>query len=758
MTRGIPRSILRFGVTGMLLTLAAPAFAQAPEAAPVAEGEEEVVVTGARQRAEDVRNAPIAVSTFTSKTIEDAGIDRPSDFIALTPNVSFIQTTNVGESQVHIRGITQPRDSEPPFAYVVDGVLVPNPNAFNQELVDIQQIEVIKGPIGSIYGRNAVGGAILVSTKKPSDEFEGVFKAGYEAESEEYKVGGYVSGPVANNIFGRLTVNYSDREGFFDNITRGEKEDPVSELVLRGRLVFDLSDKVELDVQAGYGKIEGNSFSFNAQLAPSARFAIVDTANTEVPFVGNLKSFNDQERYNVSAKLTVDVEPGTITAYVAHNSIEEDMGGEGAVDLAVFGAFPPGPGPFFTDPNAIVGYGPTDRDGSQYQVRNQDDTSFEVRFTSNGDQRFRYILGAYYIDFNRDVLLLTGDFGVGSTIREAPHLKLGDPGVGGTGGDSTNSAWAVFGQAAYDITDSLEISAALRYDSEDRENVNTVPGGVNAPLGFTRTATFQRAQPRISLLYKATENINFYATYGEGFRSGGFNALGSRAIIQALDDPTTSVQDNFGAETSSSYEIGVKTTFFDRRLTLNASLFSTNVENAHFFRFFPVSLARPITIVDENEIKGAEFDFQARVTDELTIFGGAGVIDTEITANAGEPTSVGKKFPFTPDHNILLGAQYTTQVMDGVDGIARIEWNQTGETWFDIRNTPGTARPVIDLVNLRLSLEGETWTASLFSRNLFDEEYNVDAVPLPIDAFGIAFNFVTRGTPRQFGAEFSYKF
>lgn len=136
---------------------------------------EEIVVTS-RRRTETLQDVPIAVNVFNAATLERAGIDRAEDYLALTPNVHFIQTTNVGETQVHIRGVIQPRDSEPPFAYVMDGVLVPNPNAFNQELVDIEQIEVIKGPIGSIYGRNAVGGAILVSTKKPGNEFEGKVK------------------------------------------------------------------------------------------------------------------------------------------------------------------------------------------------------------------------------------------------------------------------------------------------------------------------------------------------------------------------------------------------------------------------------------------------------------------------------------------------------------------------------------------------------------------------------------------------------
>lgn len=736
-----------------------PVSAAAQSAAGTDTGQiETVVVTGALQRSEIAKDAPIAVSTFNEQEIKDAGITRPGDYLALTPNVTFSQTTDAGESIVNIRGVTQQRDDEPPFAYVVDGILLPNPNTFNQDLTDISNIEVVKGPLGSIYGRNAVGGAILVNTKKPTDQFEAMAKAGYEFESQEYTLGGFASGPIADHVYGRMTANYSKRNGFFDNLTRNTKEDPLSQLVLRGRIIADLASNLELDVEGGYGKINGNAFSFNAQLSPTARFPTgVDTGNTSVPFVGNLKSFDRQKRWNLSAKLTWTLKPGVLTAYVAHDDLRENMGGEGAVDLALFGAFPPGPVPFFTDPNAIFGYGPTNRDGSQFQERNQRDTSAEIRFTSNSDQRLRYIAGAYFLKFDRNILLLTGDFGTGTGIATAPVLHVGDPGVSGTGGNNSNTAWAMFGQVSYDIIPDLEASVAMRFDREDRKNTNTVPGGPNAPLGFQRKQSFERLQPRFSLRYKMTDETSLYATYGEAFRSGGFNALGTRAIIQTLDDPTTTVTDNFPKETTKSYEVGAKSTFFNGRLNVNVAGFYTKVNNAHFFRFFPISLARPITIVDENDIKGLELDFNARVTDELSLFGGAGYLHSNIKKDVGDPLAVGKTFPYTPSHSFLLGAQYEKPLWTDVSGLARIEWQQTGKTWFDVRNTPGTARPTYDLVNLRVGLEGVNWEFALYSRNIFNKQYNVDAVPLPIDAFKLNFNFVTRGQPRTVGIELTYR-
>ncbi|MBU6374180.1 MAG: TonB-dependent receptor [Alphaproteobacteria bacterium] len=746
------------GVAGLAL-LSGVAYAQ--PTAPTAESD--TIIVTARQRAEAIKDVPIAVSAFTAKTIEEAGITRPQDFIALTPNVTFIQTTNVGESQVHIRGVIQPRDTEPPFAYVVDGVLMPNPNAFNQELVDIQQIEVIKGPIGSIYGRNAVGGAILVSTKKPGPDFEGVVNAGYEFEGKEKKVGGYLSGPLGEKVFARITANYTDRDGYFDNITRKTKEDPFSESVLRGRVIWEAAPNVEVDFNANYGKVDGFAFNFNNQFSGTPGFTGgVDTGNTSIPYAGNLKSFNDQERYGLSAKLNWKLDAGTLSAFVAYNKLEESMGGEGAADIALFGLLgPPGPNvpapsAFFTNAALFEGYGPTDRDGAQYQERNQDDTSFEVRFTSDESKRLRYIVGGYYIDFNRDILLLTGDFGTGNTIREAPRLRVGQAGVNGTGGDNSNSAYAVFGQLAYDVTEKLEVSGALRYDKEDRENTNTVPGV--RPIGFKRSTSFDKVQPRVSLRYKATDDATFYATYGEGFRSGGFNALGSRNAIITVDGVTgTTVQDFFPEESSKSFEVGGKFSLLDGRVSLNAAAFQTKVDNAQFFQFFPFSLSRVISIVQENEIKGAEFDLNAKLTDNVTVFAGGGVLESKIKQNRELPRTVGNKFPFTPDHSLLLGAQYRREVATGTDFLARIEYTQTGKMYFDTENTRGTARPTLDLVNARIGLEHANWTATLWSRNLTDEKYNSDAVVLNVPPSS-TFNFVTKGVPRTVGIEIGYRF
>ncbi|MEX1147475.1 MAG: TonB-dependent receptor [Sphingomonadales bacterium] len=736
---------------------------------------EEIVVTS-RRREESLQDVPLAVNAFGATAIERAGIDRPNDFIELIPNVQFIQTTNVGESQVHIRGIIQPRDSEPPFAYVLDGVLVPNANAFNQELVDIEQIEVIKGPIGSIYGRNAIGGAILVKTRKPTNDVEVMARGGYEFEGKEVNLSGFVSGPIVEDkLFARVTAAYKDRSGYYENVTRNEKEDPFEEMLMRGRLIFQATDRLTLDASLGYSKIEGHAFNFNNQTAGTPGFETgVDIDDTSIPNAGNIRSFNNQERLDASLRMEWDTDMGTLSAFVAYHDIKEDMGGEGAVDIALFGLVPEvDPTSFFIDPSLFEGYGPTPRDGTQYQQRNQDDISAEIRFTSPDDHDLRYIVGAYFIDFNREVLLNTGlDFGPDTVLRNpVSGVDTINPTNTLLWADNRNKAYALFGQLAYDVTPDLEVALALRWDREERKNVNLVPDitspasiilGNPAPLtlfpGAERSDNFSDLQPRISVRYTPAEEFALYASYGEGFRSGGFNPLGSRDAIINVDGVTnTTVQDEFGKETSKSAEIGVKSELMDNRVRVNAAVFYTKVSDAHFFQFFPFSLARVISIVDKNEIWGFEADVAARIAEGLDLFGGFGYLSSEIKANSEAPETVGNTMPFTPGYSLNLGAQYSHPVASDMEVITRVDYNRTGRMFYDTLNTPGTRRSAVDIVNARISLDAPNWAVTLWSRNLFNKKYNTDGVVLVVPDVTV-FNFVTKAAPRTVGVDFKVRF
>ena len=185
------RSLLQLAVASTLATpVALPAQTTVAADVPL----EEIVVT-ARKRDEALLDVPVAVNAFSAKEIESAGILRPQDFIALTPNMTMVQTQNQGTSFIVVRGISQARNSEPSVAVLIDGVAMANPSQFNQELFDIESIQVLKGPQGALYGRNAIGGAVIITTRQPGDELSGKIMVGYDS-GPGYTVRAGVGGPV----------------------------------------------------------------------------------------------------------------------------------------------------------------------------------------------------------------------------------------------------------------------------------------------------------------------------------------------------------------------------------------------------------------------------------------------------------------------------------------------------------------------------------------------------------------------------------
>lgn len=309
-------------LAGMSLSLLATGYTGVSVAQASGFTLEEVVVT-ARKRAENLQEVPIAVTAFGEDTIERAGIERADDYISLIPNVTLVDTANIGDTQVSIRGIVSTRDAESTFAYVVDGVLSTNPNSFNEELFDVQQIEVLKGPQGALYGRNAVAGAILVTTKKPTNEVEAKITAGV-ANNNATKVSGTISGPIIeDSIYGRFSFSTRETDGFYKNAFTGEDDavDYLQDDSFRGRVIWDISDVTTLDVRAGYSQAKGGAINFNAAFAIPAfelnfqqpNFA-ADVNDTDFVFAFNVPGENEQETTDLAIKLDTDVGFADMTA------------------------------------------------------------------------------------------------------------------------------------------------------------------------------------------------------------------------------------------------------------------------------------------------------------------------------------------------------------------------------------------------------------------------------------------------------------
>src|ERR1700744_174510 len=223
---------------------------------------EELMVT-ARPRNENFQDVPMSVDVFTAQEIQAAGIESPRDFIAMVPNMTLVETQNIGNSFITIRGISQARNSEPSVAVLVDGVLETNPYEFTQGLYDIKQIEVLKGPQGALYGRDAIGGAIIITTAEPSDHFEGSARVGVgNGTSEKAQLA--LSGPIdtAGTLRFRASLNFYDTDGYLQNVYLGRKADPDRDYSGRMRLVWKPDDAFSADLRFMYDLVETTAYYF----------------------------------------------------------------------------------------------------------------------------------------------------------------------------------------------------------------------------------------------------------------------------------------------------------------------------------------------------------------------------------------------------------------------------------------------------------------------------------------------------------------
>jgi iron complex outermembrane receptor protein len=808
---------------------------------------EEITVT-ARKRTENLQEVPISVAAFTQADIEAAGITRPVDYISLIPNVTIVDTANVGDTQVSIRGIVSTRDAEGTFAYVVDGVLITNPNAFNETMIDVAQIEVLKGPQGALYGRNAVAGAILVNTRVPGDEPEGQFRV-RAGNNDAYSGSFWLSGPLGDTVSASLTGYADTTDGDYVNefTLQDDAVDYLEQTGARARLIWEVSDSMTVDFRGSASKVEGGAINFNAVFAiPAFEAALgspaffADVNEHDFVFGFNVPGENEQETQEFSIKADWERDSFDVTAIFAYNNLDEYLLSDGT-SASFYGyeitpacqndrltinsftredLFGPILSPFFVRPPASEPgggdfvpnlYGPytaTACDGYQYQERNQEDISFELRLTSAEDQRFRWIAGAYFLNIDREVVVAYGA-DTGNGFLRQPYIPPSGPNPTDLlfWDNFDTDVYAGYGQLEFDMTDNMELAFALRYDKEDRKVDNQVPNvgtsGLNInlfdqpinpaynqfPNGIPdRKASFSEWQPKITWNWTAKENVNIYASWGRGFRSGGFNSIGSQATIDLwfntgfggageLVDAGLTINDEYDKEVTDSWEIGIKTMLADNRLRLNGAFFSTTIDDSQFFEFFvgPFGLMRVVTTIDEVKISGFEADFDWAVSENFRLYGGLGLLNSEIKENINRPLSVGNDVPQAPEETYNLGGQFNWSMGDTWGGMLRVDWQYVGEMWFhtlqgeevptiwqafqvfgdDLPSDMSKAqRDAYNTLDARLSFSNQNWILTLWGRNLTDEEYLQEVIPAP--EFGGS--FIHPSSLRAYGVEATYRF
>lgn len=799
-------------------TLFDPATAIAQTASPGELGE--IVVTGLK-RDERITDVPVSIQAFDEISIEQAGIDKPSDFLALSSNVSFYSSITAGDFLVNVRGQASVRGAEPSVRILIDGVPISTASEFNTTLADLKQIEILKGPQGAIYGRNASAGAIIVTTRDPQNEFGGQASASvgnFNSFNGNVSVGGAI---IDDRLLARATFATTNTDGPFTNQNTGDEVRRWHENAARVRFDWTVTDSLKADFRLGMSKGRGGSLAYQPKLAvvpglsPNGTIVggvviqdISSNDNIDIPFVSDVPSKYQRDLWNTSLKLDWQGDAFSVTAISAYGRNDEFWGGK---------AFPYGaPGDAST--NFAVWTGIFGDATQNYRVISRQ-FSQEVRLTSKSSGALQWQAGAEYIDFAGEKITnnaLNGSVpaGLASLAGYNGFNGLGQRTLLGGGASVpwplklrgvntfnpstsfysfgyTGKNFAPFANVQWTPIDKLTIGLAARYDTEKREATAAGPDVPNPFLGgasynpcvrstgqtYAQCAagtsqTFKQLQPKVTVNYKFMDELSAYASWGRGFKSGGFNPIGTRAQLvtsrvpiflalgqtpaqaQASAEATVFTQDTFKKEVATTSEIGIKGQFPGIGVALSAAVFVTKVDNAQQYRFDPGASVEAIDSIDKVDMKGFEFDAQWRVIDPLTLFASYGYTDTEIKALRADPTLVGNSTPYASKSNGAVGAQGNFPLGPTLTLNARLEATYTGKTWWDVQNTPTTQRDPYTLLNARLGLAvADKWELTLAAQNLADKKYVQEAVPL------LPFlNVLAPANPRTYSLELKAKF
>jgi len=839
----ITRLLLSASAAGLALG-ATPVFAQ--DGATDGANDEEAIIVTARRQNERLQDVPASVAVLSATTLENTGAKNADDFAQLTPGVTIVTgTAEAGDTQINIRGINGARDAESSVALVVDGILKTNTAQLNQVQGTLRQVEILKGPQGALYGRNAAAGAIVLQTLKPKDIAEGGAKVSY-ANENTWDASAYASLPLGEGAGMVLSGGFQRTDGFYRNIFLGNSKtvDDKEAYNLDGRLVFKLGEDTEFDVKLRWAEFHGASLPFNAAFH-LPNFAAVnpkfyeDVNAHEFRFYNNIRATNDQSSFDGSIKVEHNFDSMKLVAWALFSDIKQDLVADGtSADFAryISAALPAGqatvnscfattaankgypvnqpgaigaiPVPFIFAPANGSTFGPysnTTCDGIQYQLRNQQDVSAEVRLVSTNGGPVSWQIGAYYLNIDRTTgVSLGGDTGKGVV----KNLYNGPSSVNPTSlllaDNFDTNVYAAFGSLEYKPNDQFKAGLALRYDIEDRASNSLVPnatdpftgGPINPGQAFgpltPKSASFKQLQPKITLSYTPTSELNIYANWGIGFKSGGFNNQGSSALINAnfnngvtpgTINANVRINDQYRKERSSAFEAGVKGTLFDNRVTYDLAGYYTRISDMQFFEFFVGSfgLLRVVSNIDTVDVKGAEINLTAKVVDGFKLFGSFNVTDSEIKKNTSRTYTVGNKSPYTADWTLNVGADLKVPVNGGLRITGRADYRLTGPTWFHtVQNQerpslftgllpisalalPGfvgnakydvAQRDTFGVFNARLGFETDKYHLVAFAENLFDKKYIAEAIP----AIEFGGSFISPGGRRLIGVEAGVKF
>lgn len=664
----------------------------------------EIIVT-AQKRSEKLQNVPIQVDVLTGKTLEARQIKMTSEIARTVPNLTIEKTDVYSNSVIVLRGIAQAANADAPVAVVVDGVPQDDPKQFNMHLFDISDIEVLKGPQGSLYGRNAEAGAIIITTVQPTDNFHG-FVDGSFSRGSTVDASAALSGPIVpDKVLFRVAGSYFRTDGVIQNTFRHVPNDSVPhDWTIRGNLLFNIGSRSTLNLIAQHEDYKAGHVYFVPVWSGNPN-------DFELP-QSNFPNRGNGRTTNLTAKFDSNLGFATLTAIGGYTKIKQlqitDVDFTNPVDAALH-------------PNAFP-FQLGDNQPFSNRIYSQ-----EVRLASHSSSRFRWLISEDYLNARQFINThLFFDLGNPQSDPFNPALTLTqNPAI------YTRSNWGVAGQIDYDATEALTLTAGVRYDTDRRKQTNLLNGVV-------RTARFSAAQPRLSAAYKFTPDKLIYASWGVGFRSGGFNPPSFHIPI-------------YRDEKLTNYEIGFKTQWLDHHLTLNGALFHSLVSNLQFSAIDFNTGSQVTSNIDRVRINGAELEAVATPIAGFDLFAGMGLSDPKITRFATNPAVVGNVPPRGYKASFNAGFDYSRHIATDTSFFIRGDLQHYSSKYWFVDNLD-VQRPKT-YVNGSFGVGYRNFTLSIWGKNIFGvrsyETY------FPGQQTGLPYDVAFPNKPATYGVELS---
>jgi len=725
-------SMRSLGAAGALLAGISTALAQqAP--APAGAGQLEEIIVTARKQSENIQETPLSITAFGAEKIDLLGMKGVNDVAIRTPGMQYGNFSDLKLSPTSVRGVVASAGSagqDPAVGMYVDEVFVGQGVSAAMDLYDIERVEVLRGPQGTLYGRNTVGGVISLTTKRPTGEFEGSAELQY-GNYDQVRVGASVSGPiVASTLSGKLSGVYDDRSGTSDNVWLKIPANDKHHWAARGQLLFTPSESTELLLTGDYFKADQHPLSFETlkyndeQPLPQMldMFGLPRNTNPwDRKVYGNAPNQETLELWGVSAALKMrfgGVDFTSITAYRTHDYSSRDDSDRSPLDMAY--------------------------DGDPEQV---DTFSEELRFSWTSGS-LEWLLGAYYFDHS------SRNYSYLEVGQDLATYVLGNPGLVGlqTGSDGKLDTKSVAGFASvtWRASDELDFTLGGRYTHETKH----VDYAQDDPLGafggtFAVKAhdSWSEFTPDFSARYRFAPDVMAYATISKGFKSGGYNdALGSSNGIA------------YDPETLWNYEAGIKSELMDRRVLVNVSLYYMAWDSIQLAQDNPTTPQWDPTILNAGKAhsQGIEAELQALVRERLRLGLNLSVQEAKydegtLPAPSGATPLKGNWIAYAPEYSGGLNADYSIPLAGGnvrLIGEALLR----GPTYLTTDNQPDGHQDTYTLYNARVGYEpaGGKWSVFVWGKNLGDKTvmqrmYDMSAQPI------IAQKFLELNDPLTYG-------